>query len=191
MGWFLCLLDDERACRLRLGMPLGQQQRLPFGCDNKVATKRTYAGRPLNGRPVHYLSGWRRPMFSRYSGLTLHDSGVLRLVVEALRGSCEGCSGFATDDGVRLPGGDRRRAICLAPLRHFAGQFSQLTAPLGGGPLRSRGLSAPTRSRAGKGALTEAVRALQTIPSASKPAMNGGARSSLAGPSSVTYRQRV
>ena len=150
MGWFLCLLDDERACRLRLGMPLGQQQRSPFGCDNKVATKRTYAGRPLNGRPVHYLSGWRRPMFSRYSGLTLHDSGVLRLVVEALRGSCEGCSGFATDDGVRLPGGDRRRHFsgAAAPLRRAV-----LTA---NGPARRwsppiSGIIGPNTEPGGKG----------------------------------------
>ena len=54
-------------------------------------------------------------------------------------------------------------ATFLAPLGNVAGQSSQLTAPRGDGPLRSRGWSAPTRSRAGKGALTEAVRALQAL----------------------------
>jgi hypothetical protein len=51
--------------RTTAGHAAGQQQRVPFGCGNKVANGRdVYATRPSNGRAVHYLSGRQRLMFS-------------------------------------------------------------------------------------------------------------------------------
>src|ERR1017187_7858547 len=85
------------------------------------------------------------------------------LASRALRCSYEGCSGPATDDGVRLPGGDRRR--------HFSGAAGQRRRAVvtANGPARRwpppiSGMVGPNTEPGGKGrALTEAVRALQAL----------------------------